>query len=71
MPADPISEETEAAFRFRHKAEEIRMIAEDTRDNKLRNVLVAVADDYEKMAQTMERIAAEEKSRSAHQTRTR
>ena len=57
-----MSEENETAFRFRHRAEEIRMMAEDSRDPKVRNVLVSVADDYERMAKILDRIGERENS---------
>lgn len=53
-----MSDELESAFRYRNRAEEIRAIAADTGDPGMRRTLLGIADDYEKMAQTLERIAA-------------
>jgi hypothetical protein len=61
MPANlEMPEESEGAFRYRHRAEELRIIADETRDPKMREVLLGVAKDYEKMAETLQRIAARE-----------
>ena len=55
-----MAEELETALRYRHRAEEIRQIAEETKDPKMRATLFSVAADYEKMANTLERIAGPE-----------
>ena len=55
-----MSEELDSAFRYRHRAEETRQIAEASSDEKIRSILLRIAGDYEKMAQTLERIAERE-----------
>ena len=57
-----MSKSSETAFRYRHRAEEIRIIAADIKDPKMHSLLVGVAEDYEKMAGTMQKIADGEKS---------
>lgn len=55
--------DSELAFRYRQRAEEVRTIADGTKDAKMRKILLGVAEDYDRMAKTMDRIAASEKAR--------
>jgi hypothetical protein len=50
--------DSEMAARYRQRAEEVRVIAEGMRNQQARKVLFGVADDYLRMASTMDRIAA-------------
>jgi hypothetical protein len=52
-----LSHERDIAETYRIKAEEIRIVAETDRHSETREMLLRVADDYEKMAATMESIA--------------
>ena len=45
------------ARRYRERAEELRVIAAEMIDPKARESLIKVADDYERMAGQIERIA--------------
>ena len=45
-----MNEDAEAARRYRNRAKEVRMIAEDTKDLEARQSLLCVARDYERMA---------------------
>ena len=45
-----MNEDAEAARRYRNRAKEVRMIAEDTKDPEARQSLLRVARDYERMA---------------------
>lgn len=57
-----MDDEANTATRYRHRAEELRLIAESARDAKTRKLLMGVADDYERMAETWERIAQSDRS---------
>jgi hypothetical protein len=56
--------EANTATRYRQRAEELRLIAESARDAKTRKLLQGVAEDYERMAETSERIAQSDRSRA-------
>ena len=45
-----MNEDAEAARRYRNRAKEVRMIAEDTTNLETRQSLLRVARDYERMA---------------------
>ena len=45
-----MTEEPEAAERFRRRAEEVRTIAEQVRDKLVKDSLMKIAADYERMA---------------------
>ena len=45
-----MNEDAEAARRYRNRAKEVRMIAEDTKDVAARQSLLRAARDYERMA---------------------
>jgi hypothetical protein len=47
---------SEKAKRYREHAEELRVIAESSRDKTTRKTLLGVADDYERMASVREAI---------------
>jgi len=49
--------DAEMATRYRQRAEEVRVIAESMKRSDARKVLLGVADDYLRMAATMDRIA--------------
>jgi hypothetical protein len=55
--------EANTATRYRQRAEELRVIAESTRDRRTRKLLLGVAEDYDRMAETMERIAQIDRNR--------
>jgi len=48
--ADAMAEELETSRRFRLRAEEVRAIAEDVQDRSVKESLLKIAADYEKMA---------------------
>ncbi|MBV8767790.1 MAG: hypothetical protein JO094_02730 [Hyphomicrobiales bacterium] len=43
------------AERWRQRAEEMRRLGEDTRDQKVRQILLRLATDYEAMAESADR----------------
>lgn len=51
-----MSEELDTANRYRQRAEELRIIAEDERAQQTRLTLNQIAADYERMAETLEAI---------------
>jgi predicted kinase len=51
-----MSEELEAAQRYRMHAEQLRTIAADTVDEKSRDMLLQIADDYDRMALSLQSI---------------
>ena len=66
-----MSYETEAAQRYRHYAEELRVIAEDRAHLKRRETLLALAAECLQMANTFDAIertnrAVEKKKRAPH-----
>lgn len=52
-----VQTETEDAFRYRQRAAEVRAIAWELKNRDMQNILFGVAADYDKMADSMERIA--------------
>ena len=58
-----MAEELETAQRFRLRAEEVRAIAEESYDKSVKESLLKIAADYEKMADSL--IAIDESSRMA------
>lgn len=59
-----MNEDHETARRYRQRAEEVRTIAGDMRDRTSRQILVDIADDYERMAVIMDGIAASDRKRA-------
>jgi hypothetical protein len=55
--------EADTAARYRQRAEEVRVIAESARDAKTRKLLRGVAEDYDRMADGLERIAETDRNR--------
>jgi hypothetical protein len=51
-----MKEDLDSATRYRQRADELRALAEETKDAKARQALLDVADDYERMAQSRERV---------------
>ena len=49
-----MSEELEAAQRYRMHAEQLRAIAADTADDNSRDMLLQIADDYDRMALSLQ-----------------
>lgn len=49
-------EDLDSAARYRQPADELRAIAESTKDNEARKTLLDIADEYDQMALTRERI---------------
>jgi hypothetical protein len=54
------------AFRYRERAEEVRVIAGAMKDRASRDILLGVADDYDQMARVMDGIAITERALQAH-----
>jgi hypothetical protein len=54
--------DAEQAQRYRHRAIEIRIIADDMRDKLSRQILVGVAEDYERMAKSCDAAVATDAS---------
>jgi hypothetical protein len=54
----------ERALRYRNRAEEVRSIAQDAKQQKARELLERAARDYDEMAAHMERSAEEERQAS-------
>jgi len=69
MPRGPKGREmdgdTNTASRYRHRAEEVRAVAETTKDPEARKLLMHIAQDYEHIARSLEAIAASDRSRAA------
>ena len=51
-----MSEELDTARRYRQRAEELRIIAEDETSKETRSTLWKIAADYERMAESLEAI---------------
>jgi hypothetical protein len=51
-----VSDELDAAARYRERAEELRTISGNCKDARNRLIFGRVAEDYERMAKTMEHI---------------
>lgn len=51
-----MSEELDTANRYRQRAEELRLIAEDETSKEARSTLWKIAADYERMAESLEAI---------------
>jgi hypothetical protein len=51
-----MKEDLDSAKRYRQRAEELRLIAEKAKDATSKDTLLDIADDYERMARTRERI---------------
>ena len=57
-----MEEDLDSAQRYRQRAEELRAIAEQPLlDEKTRKTLINIAEDYERMARSRERLAESEK----------
>jgi hypothetical protein len=54
--------EADTAARYRQRAEELRVIADSARDAGTRKLLRGVAEDYERMAGVLERIAESDRN---------
>lgn len=52
----------ESAFRFRHHAEELRLIAENVVDPRSKETLLRLAEEYDRMAESREHIAKAERA---------
>jgi len=51
-----VSEETDAAYRYRQHAEELRVIASECKDPNTKKTLLSIGGDYEAMANSMDAI---------------
>ena len=51
-------DDAEEVRRYRHRADQLRIIAADIKDKPSREILIHVAEDYERMAFAREAIAA-------------
>jgi hypothetical protein len=56
-----MKEDLDSAKRYRRRAEELRVIAETTKDKRSFKTLMDIAEDYERMASSRERIDATER----------
>lgn len=56
LRADAMSEELDTAKRYRLRAEELKIIADDESGLQTRLTLRKIAEDYERMAETLEAI---------------
>jgi len=54
-------DEEEVAFRYQHRAEEIRTIADNTHDLLARELLLNLASDYEQVVEKLHQIHATER----------
>ena len=52
-----MNEDAEEVRRYRHRADQLRLIAGDTKDKPSREILIHVAEDYERMAIAREAVA--------------
>ena len=59
-----MSEKLDSASRYRQRAEELRAIAEDTKDGRAKKALLEVAEEYDRMAETRERVDKLESQRN-------
>ena len=57
--ATPMSHELDTARRYRDHAERLRAIAAQDEHHPNKEILIAVAQDYERMAEAMETIASQ------------
>ena len=51
----------DSARRYRQRAEGLRSIAEQAFDKKMKQILLEIAEDYERMARSREALSAGEK----------
>lgn len=51
-----MKEDLDSAARYRLRAEKVRKIASETKDRRWRMILLGVAEDYDRMARSRERI---------------
>ena len=58
-----MKEDLDSATRYRQRAEELRTIANAPMDPGSRQTLLDIAEDYERMARSRERIDATERKR--------
>jgi hypothetical protein len=58
-----LKDDIDSAQRYRQRAEELRTIASETTDQKAKDTLLEIAEDYERMATTRERIDKLERNR--------
>jgi hypothetical protein len=56
----PMSSEAARIRDYRHRAEEVRAIADGIRDSNCRNNLIAMAEDYERLAAAIESMKVRE-----------
>jgi hypothetical protein len=56
-----MKEDLETAARYRERAAEVRKLAVAITDSHAKNILQQIADEYEHMARTRERIAKTER----------
>jgi hypothetical protein len=60
-----MDEHEERAFRYRQRAEELRTITPNMKDETYREILTRIAADYDRLADTHERLAQEDRERRA------
>jgi len=51
-----VKEDLDSAQRYRQRAEELRSIAAETKERSSQQVLLDIAEDYERMARSRDRI---------------
>ena len=65
-----MEEDLESAQRYRERAKKLRIVAEGTKDKVARKTILGLADNYEQMAASRERInLAEETLKSVNRDR--
>jgi hypothetical protein len=52
-----VDNEISTAERYRNRAKEIRMISEGMQDGNTKRILISIADDYDRMARSLDAIA--------------
>jgi len=57
-----MNDDLAAAERFRNRAEELRAIADSTKDREMRRILSEVAADYDRKARSLLKIAESERA---------
>ena len=52
-----MDEDADEVRRYRYRAEQLRLIGADTKDKPSREILIHIAEDYERMATAREAVA--------------
>ena len=59
-------DDEEIAFRYQHRAEEVRTMADSTRDLTARRLLLNLASNYEQLVEHLHQISAKEREVRSH-----